>query len=78
MNKYRPEEVNSNKPQRPGCKTRQQIADEYGWSVQTLRGRLKDNKIDLPKGLISPLWQRMVYETLGYPPGVLKKEYIEV
>lgn len=77
MNKHR-SEVNSYQSSRPGCKTRQQIADEYGWSVQTLRARLKVNKIDLPKGLISPLWQRMIYEALGYPPGVLKREYIEV
>jgi len=77
MNKHH-SDANSNNSHHPGCKTRQQISDEYGWSVQTLRARLKDNKIDLPKGLVSPLWLKKIYEALGYPPGVLKREYIEV
>lgn len=62
-----------------GCKTRQQIAAEYGWrSLQTLRNKLKQNKIDLPSGSITPKWQKVIYETFGYPSSVQKEDYKDV
>lgn len=32
----------------------------------------------LPQGLISPKWQKIIYEALGYPPGVSRSDYREV
>jgi hypothetical protein len=62
-----------------GSKTRQQIAGEYGFrSVKTLRTKLLMLEIKLPPGLICPKWQKVIYEALGYPPGVLKSDYQEV
>ena len=63
---------------RSGCKTRQEIAAEYGWSVQTLRTKLKANNIFLPSGLITPKWQKIIYEELGYPASVAKSQYEDV
>jgi hypothetical protein len=64
---------------RYGCKSRQQIAEEYQWrSVQTFRTKLRQNGIKLPSGSISPKWQKVIYDILGYPPGVLRKDYDDV
>ena len=35
-------------------KTQQQVAGEYGISVNTLKSRLRLTRIELPKGLIFP------------------------
>lgn len=58
-----------------GCKTRQQIADEYSFCEQTLRRKLRLHSIKLPRGLVTPKWQKVIYEALGYPPGVSKADY---
>jgi len=56
-----------------GSKTRQQIALEFGFSYPTFWRKLKEYGIDLPKGLICPRWQEIIYDKLGYPPGVSGK-----
>lgn len=61
-----------------GSKTRQLIAGEYNWSIQTLKRRLKKLQIDLPPGLVAPKWQKQIYEELGYPPSVSKKDYDDI
>jgi len=49
------------------AKTRQQIAIEYGVSFKTLMKWLKNAEIHLPKGSITPYYQRMIHEKLGAP-----------
>ena len=51
-------------------KTRQEMADEYGISVNTFINKLKRAGIDLPKGLIFPATQKMIYYILGLPPNL--------
>jgi hypothetical protein len=60
------------------CKTRQQIADQYGFSRQTLWRKLRRHGIELPPGLICPKWQKLIYNTLGYPSGISYKDYEQV
>ncbi len=43
-------------------KTRQQIADELGMSISTFRRWLKRNDIILPKGLVIPAKQKLIYQ----------------
>lgn len=57
-----------------GSKTRQQMADEFDFSYPTFWRRLKAHGIELPKGLICPKWQKAIYEELGYPPGLDRKQ----
>lgn len=72
-------QVPAKKISRPGCMTRQQITAEYEWrSVQTFRTKLEQNGIELPSGSISPKWQKTIYDKLGYPPGVSKKDFEDV
>lgn len=59
-------------------KTRKQIADEYGWSISTLRRRLKANGVNLPSGCLLATHQKLIYEYLSYPVGVAKEEYQEI
>ena len=58
-----------------GYKTRQQLAAEYEISTKTLRSKLKAKDIDLPSGRVSLAFQKKVYEALGYPLCVSKKDY---
>lgn len=48
-------------------KTRQQIADEYGISRKTLYSWLKKEKIELPRSLVSPKEQNIIYDRFGNP-----------
>ena len=48
-------------------KTRQQIAFEYGVSPRTLRRWLKQSEIDLPKRLLCPKEQNLIYKKFGKP-----------
>ncbi len=48
-------------------KTRRQIAQEYGITPRTLRRWLKNHEIELPRRLISPQDQLLIYEKFGYP-----------
>ncbi|MCF8280377.1 MAG: hypothetical protein K9J45_08275 [Bacteroidales bacterium] len=68
----------SKRHERSGSLTRQQIAVKYQWSAQTLKAKIKQSGIELPAGLISPKWQKEIFNLLGYPPGVLKSDYEDV
>lgn len=48
-------------------KTRKEVANEYGISTKTLIRILNKEKIELPRGNISPKNLRVIYEHLGYP-----------
>ncbi len=61
-----------------GYKTRAQIAAEYGITAKTLKCKLEAKGIFLPNGRVSFYWQKQVYEALGYPPSVSKKDYSEI
>jgi hypothetical protein len=47
-------------------KTKQQIANELGISMSTLKRKLKTYKLDVPRGLVCPDVQKDIYEQLGY------------
>lgn len=49
------------------CKTRLQIAEEYGISRRTLYRLLKRYKIDLPAGVLPPEAVQRIYQVLGSP-----------
>lgn len=49
------------------CKTRQELAAEYGISRNTFTRLLKRNQIHLDKGLLTPDAVRRVYALLGKP-----------
>jgi len=49
------------------AKSKQQIADEYRICTKTLNKWLKDEKIILRRGLISPKKQELIYKRLGIP-----------
>ncbi|MBI1227514.1 MAG: hypothetical protein GC192_19940 [Bacteroidetes bacterium] len=58
-----------------GTKTRLQIAEEYQISYPTFWRMIKSNHLELPGGLLSPKWQKIIYDTFGYPPGVYPVDY---
>ena len=47
-------------------RTREEIAHHMGFSVRTLRRKLKAAGLKVPKGLVSPEDQVIIYTTLGY------------
>jgi hypothetical protein len=49
------------------AKTRMQQANEYGVSYRTFLRWLKREKLDLPKGLITPNFQKKIYDKFGNP-----------
>jgi hypothetical protein len=49
-------------------KTRKEIASEYGIAPHTLKNWFKRDKLEIPSGDISPKFQRLIYETYGFPP----------
>ena len=52
-------------------KTRQEIAAEYGVHRRTLLRWLKRAKIELPKGLVCPRHQFIIYTAFGFPNGMI-------
>lgn len=60
------------------CKTRKEIANEYGFSTQTLWRKLLLHDIELSAGLICPKWQKLIYDKLGYPLSISCKDYEHV
>ncbi|WP_175574375.1 helix-turn-helix domain-containing protein [Algoriphagus marinus] len=48
-------------------KTRQQVADEYGISARTLSRWFQNKKLRIPKGLLSPKVQELIYQEFGKP-----------
>lgn len=78
MNNLRPED-NPKSYLLPSSKSRQQMAEEFGWrSVKTFNAKLEQNEIDLPSGSITPKWQKEIYSKLGYPACVSKEAYLNV
>lgn len=55
------------KPNVTSAKSKQQIAIEYGICTKTLNKWLKEEKIVLRRGLISPKKQETIYKKLGSP-----------
>ncbi len=55
------------KPKSSCAKTKQQIANEYGICTKTLNKWLKEHKIHIKKGLITPKVQQQIYRKLGLP-----------
>lgn len=49
------------------AKTRQELAEQYGICTKTLKKWLEKENIFLPRGLISPKNQLVIYEKLGFP-----------
>jgi CENP-B N-terminal DNA-binding domain. len=49
------------------AKSKQQIANEYGICVKTLNKWLKRKDMEIPRGLISPINQILIYEKFGTP-----------
>ncbi|MFD2035021.1 hypothetical protein ACFSKL_09475 [Belliella marina] len=49
------------------CKTRTEIAREYGVDRKTLRYMLKKAGIELSSGLVTPMEQSEIYKKLGVP-----------
>lgn len=60
-----------------GAKTRQQIAEEYEISYPTFWRKIKLVGLKLPGGLLPPKWQKLIYDSFGYPPGVTPEDYNE-
>ena len=56
------------------AKTRSELAQEYGVCRRTFYALLKKRSIQLPKGLITPLEQEMIYTKLGRPFAPLSKK----
>jgi hypothetical protein len=59
-------------------KTRQQIAGEYKITPKTLISGLEKQGILLPPCSLSLKLQKLIYDTLGYPPGINKSDYDNV
>lgn len=49
------------------CKTRKQLAAEYGVDPKTFRRMVKRYNLAMPTGLLTPDWVEKVYLTLGRP-----------
>jgi transposase-like protein len=49
------------------AKSCQEIAEEYGISPRTLSRWLQKAELDLPRGLVSPKFQEVIYEKFGRP-----------
>ena len=47
-------------------KSRQQIADELGIHISTLKRKIQKLDLEIPRGLIPPDLQEKLYEELGY------------
>ncbi|MEL7161987.1 MAG: hypothetical protein AAFN92_14595 [Bacteroidota bacterium] len=56
-------------------KTKAQMAAEFGWCPKTFRGKLKELAIEIKGRGVDPRWQKLIYETLWYPDGVLEADY---
>jgi hypothetical protein len=62
-------------------KTLTQIAGEYRFTTRTLTNHIKKHETlsgQIKRGLQLPRFQKMIYETFGYPPDVNKKDYEDV
>jgi methylphosphotriester-DNA--protein-cysteine methyltransferase len=53
------------------CKSRKQLASEFGVDPKTFRRMLKRHNLDVPLGLLTPEWVEKIYQTLGRPTQAL-------
>jgi hypothetical protein len=56
-------------------KTRLQIANEYGVHVRTLSRWILKHDLIIPEGLLTPRYQKIIYEKIGYPPYIVAEWY---
>ena len=62
-------------------KTLSMIADEFGYKSKTLTRHIRKDDIlnaEINRGLQPPRKQKLIYDRLGYPPGVNKSDYDNV
>ncbi len=62
----------------PVYKYKKEIVAEYGCARKTLYNKLRNNNLIIDRGLLSPAQQKLIYECLGYPEGVDRKDYENV
>lgn len=55
-------------------KSRQELADRYGICRRTFNKWLREEGLSLPKGLITPKDQELIYSKLGTPPKIFKSK----
>jgi hypothetical protein len=56
------------------AKTLKEIARDLGLSERSFYRLRIEKHLDVPKGLVSPYWQKVIYESLWYPDKVTKNE----
>jgi AraC-like DNA-binding protein len=56
------------------AKTLKEIANELGLSPSTFYRKRKKKNLVVPKGVVTPWWQKVIYEALWYPDKVTKNE----
>jgi hypothetical protein len=56
------------------AKTLKEIANELGLSPSTFYRKRKEKNLVIPKGVVTPWWQKVIYEALWYPDEAAKKE----
>ena len=59
-------------------KYKNEIAAEYGFCLRTLTNKLKSYGIKIERGLVSLEKQKVIYECLGYPPGISEESFADV
>ncbi len=45
---------------------KKEIADEMGYSIRTFQRRLKEARVSIPRGLVSPEKQQEIFLKLGW------------
>lgn len=56
------------------AKTLKEIACELGLSERSFYRLRKEKHLDIPKGLVPPYWQKVIYEALWYPNSATRKK----
>jgi len=56
------------------AKTLQEIAEELGLSTSSFYRRRKKKHLVVPTGVVTPWWQKVIYELFWYPNEATKKE----
>ncbi|MCH7410243.1 hypothetical protein MM239_12620 [Belliella sp. DSM 111904] len=55
------------------CKTRMELANEYGVDRKTFRRMLERVGVNLTSGLVTPTEQSLIFEKLGIPEKMKKR-----
>lgn len=50
----------------PKARFKKEIADEMGYSIRTFQRRLKEARVSIPRGLVSPEKQQEIFLKLGW------------